>query len=218
MRADLLDGPERAVLHAKAALILQEHDAVSAGEAAPAALDRHTHLIAEITGGPHPHPCSLVEGAHLVIGMGEDDPALVGRRLPVAVPALDQIVARVLASLGLMHHAVGAVNTKRIAGFAIGEITRGVPLPVLPLAAHLADFCAAMVLMDRAEGRARLDGLQLLRIADQHDLRAGSGGVGQHAFQLPGADHARLVDHQHIAGRKPVAALLPAMLHAGDGA
>jgi len=33
LRADLLDGPERAVLHAKAALVLQEHDAVAGGEA-----------------------------------------------------------------------------------------------------------------------------------------------------------------------------------------
>jgi hypothetical protein len=30
--------------------------------------------------------------------------------------------------------------------------------------------------------------------------------MGQHAFQLPCADHARLVDHQHIAGREQVAA------------
>src|SRR5436305_4009758 len=73
LRADLFDGPERAVLHAKAALVLQEHDAVSTGEAAPAALDRHTHLIAQITGGTHPFARSLVEGPHLGIGMGEDD-------------------------------------------------------------------------------------------------------------------------------------------------
>jgi len=117
-----------------------------------------------------------------------------------------------------MHHAVGAIGFQRVAGSAIGEITCGVPLPVLPLAAHLADFRAAMALMDRTERRARLDGLQLLRIADQHELRAGFGSMGQHAFQLPCADHARLVDHQHIAGREQVAALLPAMLQAGDGA
>src|SRR6516164_2112634 len=54
LRAELLDGPERAVLHAKAALILQEHYAVSTREAAPAALDRHTHIIAQITRSPHP--------------------------------------------------------------------------------------------------------------------------------------------------------------------
>ena len=218
LRADLLDGPERAVLHAKAALILQEHDAVPAGEAALAALDRHTHLIAQIAGGPHPLARRLVEGADLVIGMGEDDPAPVRRCLPVAVPALDQIAARLLAGLGLMHHAVGAIGFKRIAGFAIGQIARGVALPVFPLAAHLADFRAAVTLMDRAERRARLDCLQLLEIADQHDLGAGLGGMGQHALQLARADHARLVDHQNIARREQVAALSPAMLHAGDGA
>ena len=75
LRAHLFDGPEGAVLHAKAAFVLQEHDAIPAGEAAVAALDRHTHLIAQITGGTHPHPRSLVERAHLVIGMGEDDAA-----------------------------------------------------------------------------------------------------------------------------------------------
>ena len=75
LRADLFDGPERAVLHAKAAFVLQEHDAIPAGEVARAALDRHTHLIAQITGGPHPLARRLVERAHLVVGMGEDDPA-----------------------------------------------------------------------------------------------------------------------------------------------
>ena len=75
LRADLFDGPERAVLHAKATFVLQEHDAIPAGEAAVAALDRHTHLIAQIAGGPHPLARRLVERAHLVIGVGEDDPA-----------------------------------------------------------------------------------------------------------------------------------------------
>ena len=113
---------------------------------------------------------------------------------------------------------MGAIGFQRIAGSAGRQIARGVALPVLPLAAHLADFRAAMTLMDRAERRAGLDGLQLLRIADQHDLRAGFGGMGQHALQLARADHARLVDHQNIAGGEQVAALSPAMLHAGDGA
>ena len=66
-----------------------------------------------------------------------------------------------------MHHAVGAIGFQRIAGSAIGEITRGVPLPVFPLAAHLADFYPALTLMDRAEGRTRFDGLELLGIANQ---------------------------------------------------
>src|ERR1700712_1040228 len=51
-RVYLFDGTEGAVLDAKAAFVLQEHDAIPAGEGAVAALDRRTHLIAQITGGP----------------------------------------------------------------------------------------------------------------------------------------------------------------------
>ena len=86
-----------------------------------------------------------------------------------------------------MHHVMGSVGLKRMAGSATGEIACGVALPVLPLSARLANLRAAVTLMDRAERRAGLDGLQLLRIADQHDLGPGLGGMGQHAFQLPGA-------------------------------
>jgi hypothetical protein len=46
------------------------------------------------------------------------------------------------------------------------------PAASLVLAADLGDFDAAMPFMDRAERRAGLDGLQLLRVADQHELRA----------------------------------------------
>ena len=89
------------------------------------------------------------------------------------------------------------------------QITGGVALPVLARAANLVDFDAAMTVMDRAEGRARLDGLQLLRIADQHDFRAGLGGMGQYPLQLPRADHARLVDDKHVAAVELVTIILP---------
>ena len=94
--ADLLDSPERAVLHAEAALVLQEHDAIPAGEATFAAFDLQAHVIAQIAGVPHSPARGLVERAHLVVGVGEDDAAALGRRLAVAVPAVDQIVARLL--------------------------------------------------------------------------------------------------------------------------
>src|SRR4029453_4133033 len=102
--------------------------------------------------------CALV----LVVG-GEGPPPLAGPPPPVAVPALDQIAARLLACLGPMHHALGAIGVQRIAGLAIGEIARGVTLPVLPLTAHFADFRAAVTFVNRAEGRTRPDGLQPLR-------------------------------------------------------
>src|SRR4029079_19428130 len=137
---------------------------------------------------------------------------------PVAVPAVDQIAARLLARSGLMHHAVIVIGLDGSAGPAGRQIARSVALPVLPLTAHRADFNAAVTLMDRPERRARFYCLQLFWIADQHDLGAGVGSMGQHALQLPRADHTGLVDHQNIAHAEHVAALSPAMLHAGDGA
>ena len=41
--------------------------------------------------------------------------------------------------------------------------------------------------------------------------------MGQQPLQLARADHARLVDDKHIVAREQVAALAPAMLHAGNG-
>src|SRR4029453_4056260 len=117
--------------------------------------------------------CALV----LVVG-GEGPPPLVGPPPPVAVPALDQIAARLLACLGPMHHALGAIGVQRIAGLAIGEIARGGTLPVLPLTAPFPDFPPAVTFENRAEGPPRLDGLQLLRIADHHNFRAGLCRMG----------------------------------------
>jgi hypothetical protein len=44
------------------------------------------------------------------------------------------------------------------------------------------------------------------------------GGMGQHALHLARADHASLVDHQHVARCQLLAALAPLMFKAGNGA
>jgi hypothetical protein len=131
--------------------------------------------------------------------VGEDDAAAVRRCLPVAIPSIDQIAARLLARFGGMHHAVTVIGADRIAGSSCRQITGCVTLPVLALAAHLMDFHATMTVVDRPARRARLDGLQLLRIADQNNLCASLRGMGQNALHLQRADHARLVDDKHVA-------------------
>ena len=75
--ADLFDSAERTVLHAKPTLVLQEHDAIPDGEGPRAAFDRDAHLVIEIAGLPHLVARRLVQGAYLVIGVGEDDAGLV---------------------------------------------------------------------------------------------------------------------------------------------
>ena len=44
-----------------------------------------------------------------------------------------------------------------------------------------------------------LDGLQLLRIANQHDLRTRFRRMAEYTLRLARADHAGLVDHQDVA-------------------
>jgi hypothetical protein len=73
-----------------------------------------------------------------------------------------------------------------------------------------------MPLGDRTERRPGLDRLQLLRIADQHHLGPGPFRRRQYPLQLARADHAGLVDHQHIARPQSLAALPPLIFHAGD--
>ena len=91
-------------------------------------------------------------------------------------------------------------------------------MPAFILTPHVADFGAAVSLVERTERRAHLDRLQLLRIADEHDLGACIGGVAQHPFHLPRADHARFVDHEHIARGEHVASPRPAIFETGNGA
>jgi hypothetical protein len=107
---------------------------------------------------------------HLGIGVGEDDPARLRARLPLGIPAVDQIDARRLAGFRRMDMIPARIGLDRIIHLARRQIARGLALPVLALAANLGDLDAAMPLMDRAEGCPRLDGLKLLRIADHHQL------------------------------------------------
>ena len=140
LRADLFDGPVRAVPDPKSAFVLQEHDAIPTRKTARPALDRQTNVLTQIAGGSHPLARGLIEGTHLVVRMGEDDAAAVWGGLPVAVPAVDQIVARLLACLRHMHHAMGVIGMDRFAGPAGRQTARGIALPVLALTANLADF------------------------------------------------------------------------------
>lgn len=117
-----------------------------------------------------------------------------------------------------MHHVVRVIGVDGMARPTGRQIAGGVPLPVLTLAADGFDLAAALAVVNRAEGCVRLDGLELLRIADQHHLCASLSGMRQHTFHLSRADHARLVDDKHIAAGEHVAALRPAVFHAGDGA
>src|SRR5207244_8389224 len=104
---------------------------------------------------------------------------------------------------------------RRVAG---GELESRVLLPTLRLAAHFGKLCHAALGEDPAKRRARLDRLQLLGVADQDDFRLRLVRYLEHPGELPCADHASLIDHEHIARRQWVAVARPSVLEACDGA
>jgi hypothetical protein len=63
-------------------------------------------------------------------------------------------------------HAAFAIGVNGKAGAPGREMPGCILLPPDMLAAHLADLDAAVAFVDRAEGRTRFDGLELLRVAN----------------------------------------------------
>ena len=106
------------------------------------------HVRAKFACLAHPVAGRFVQFPHFRIGMGEDDAAGVGVRLPLAVPAVDQVAARLFAGFSGMHHAMLLIDMDRIIRPAGRQIARGVALPILPLAAYFADLGPAVVVVD----------------------------------------------------------------------
>src|SRR3546814_1711982 len=100
------------------------------------------------------------------------------------IPALHQFAPRLLARLGRLDHAMPLIGMDRLAGAARRQCLRGVALPVLMLPAYGGDLGRAVPLREAAERRAGLDRLQLLRVADKHDLRARLLRSDEHTSEL----------------------------------
>ena len=73
-----------------------------------------------------------------------------------------------------------------------------------------------MPLREGGEHAAGLDLGQLLRVADEHDLRTVHGCVAQQGCEGSGADHAGLVDHEHGSLVESLVAVLEVEVELGD--
>lgn len=197
---DAFNPPERSVLHAEAAFISAEHHSVTNGKRALDLFNSKRDIAAKRSSALEAVACGQVERLHLVIGVGEDDPARAGLRGAPAIPAVDQIGTCIFARGHDMHRIMVTIRGNGFTGALGGEMPRRGPLSVFALATDVGDLDAAMMLSDRAERRPRLDRLKLLGIADQHDLGAALLGFRDHALHLPRSDHSRFIDHQYVAG------------------
>ncbi|MCY1170355.1 hypothetical protein D9M73_104230 [compost metagenome] len=213
-----LDGAERSILHAHAALVFQEHDPVAGRECTATAFCCNRDGLAQLARRAQPVARCKVKVMHGVIGVGEDDPAGVGMRLTITVPAVDQIGAGPLSRLGRVHMPSVVIGANGFSGPAGGKLARRITLPVFALAADLGDLDTSVSLGNRPERRASFDRLKLFWVTDQHDLRAALFGLGYDSFHLARTDHPGLVDHQHIAVGEELPPLFPLMFEAGDRA
>ena len=134
----------------------------------------------------------------------------------MAVPAIDQLLARDLPRSRRVDGAMIAIRGDCIRGASGCQMPRRLALPILLLTTDVGNLDAAMALGDRAECRAGLDGLELLGIADQHNLGAAFLGLGNHALHLPRSDHPGFVDDQHVTMGQQLPVLRPLMLETGN--
>ena len=116
-----LDDAQRTVLDTETPVVLEEHDAVAEGKIPPAALDSDRDVLAQFARLAQPTAGEVVEGANLVIGVGQNNAGLLGRFGAIARPAFDQIGARPVAGFRTMDHAMVAVGVERFAGAPAAE-------------------------------------------------------------------------------------------------
>src|SRR3546814_1528768 len=121
-------------------LVLEEHDAVAAGELPRAPLGLHLHVGTKRSRVTQACARGQVQIANLGIGVGEDDPALVRIGKALRVPTVHQLGTRLLARVGRLDHPMTLMGMDRLAGPAGRQRPRGVLLPILMLSAYLADL------------------------------------------------------------------------------
>ena len=119
------------------------------------------------------------------------------------------LAARVLARLGKADIAMIPIGRQPLGRPVRGEVNRRLPLPVHALPAYLGQLGMADFLRDRPERCAGPDRLQLLMVAYKDDLRPARLGLANEAGELAAPDHARLVDHEHVAAADRAAVVLP---------
>ena len=146
--------------------------------------------------------------------MGQDYPARGRIVLTIALPVIDQICPRGLTRIGIVHKSRVSISPNCFAGPPRRKLARCIALPLFLLASDRRDFDGTMTLGRSAECGARLDRLQLLGVADQHDFRALFLGFGHDTLELARANHPGFVDDKDVLARQPFAVTGPLVLKA----
>jgi hypothetical protein len=114
--------------------------------------------------------------------------------------------------VGGHHPVMGPVGGDCLVDQPGADEFEGFAFPGVVLPPVLQKFGGAEAEAEGAEAAAGVDGGQLPVVADQHHLGLGALGVVEEAGKLAGAEHARLVHHQH----RPSIQLLAATVQVGQ--
>ncbi len=136
---------------------------------------------------------------HVHTPVREDDAALIRPLIHVGEHVANDGGTRGRAALAELDSAGLVVGVEPILRAMRGERPRGLSLPILTLPADLLQVRKPDPLGDGAKRRTGADGLELFGIANGHDLRAPLLGLDDEAGKLARADHAGLIDHEHVA-------------------
>ena len=168
-------------------------------------LDVRTAQLAALA----PHLAQLrVDPRHVCVGVREHKPARHRVRQRVGLPAFHQRRPRGLAVSGPDDRAVPVVGRHRTVEPALGQIARGLALPVHLLPRHLGDLGRAVLLAQLGEQSAALDAGKLPVVAGKNHLGPCPLRLGQHLAGHPAVQHRRLVDHHDGAPVPARAAVL----------
>jgi hypothetical protein len=165
-------------------------------------------LVAEAAVAGHDLLADGVGPIDLIAPVGQDHRLPTRLPLPLGAfgvlvglpPVPHQVQRQLELRAGRDHAVVFAVGGHGLVDLAVADQLQRLPLPRLLLPPILGQHAGPQTHSQAAEPTAGVHRPQLPVIARQHNLGAGVLGVLEEAGELAGADHARLVHHQHRPG------------------
>jgi hypothetical protein len=188
VRIEMGDGGAGPVDDAEPTMVAQADDPVAGLQLDPAGVEGGA---GEAAGGVQAGASTVVEVVH--VGPTQPDHDRPGRVVAGGVPpVVDEPLAQVEGAVGGDDAAVGPVGVERDGRVAVAEFVEGSLFPEVGLPSVVGELDGGKPGRQGAVEAAGVDLGQLVRVADQHHLHVGVGGVVQEAGELAGADHPRL--------------------------
>ncbi len=228
----MLDRAKHAVFHAEVAVVFEEDDPVTRSEGAFAVTGLEGEVsniltvptvlnIPTVSTGVLPvaalEPLPVlklgadrnIEGAHIGTAMRHGNPGAIRTVFTVGDIITHDLCHRRVAAFRKVDIAVISVGGKAVGRLVGRKGNRCFSLPMMALAANAGKFDMTNLFGNRPEGCTGPDCLELLVIADKHNLCAALFRLSDKPGKLAAPDHAGLVDDEHVTSADQIPAMVP---------